>query len=93
MTDALRMNVEPYADVQTAPIVLNLQSLKKSYGSLRVLNGLDLSVRQGEVFGFLGRNGAGKSTAIRMIMGISKVDDGFIDVFGQPLRADLIGAL
>ncbi len=72
------------------PAVLDLQSLKKSFGSLAVLDGLDLSVQQGEVFGFLGRNGAGKSTAIRMIMGITRADAGSISVFGQSLHSDLI---
>ncbi len=72
------------------PVVLDLQSLKKSYGSLVVLDDLNLSVQQGEVFGFLGRNGAGKSTAIRMIMGITRADAGSISIFGQSLHSDLI---
>ncbi|MFK7994038.1 MAG: ABC transporter ATP-binding protein [Granulosicoccus sp.] len=90
MTDSLRPLIEPFADTISAPSVLELQSLRKSYGSLKVLDGLSLSVKRGEVFGFLGRNGAGKSTAIRMIMGITRVDAGTIEVFGQPLHANLI---
>lgn len=74
-----------------APVVLNMQSVSKKYGSVAVLEGLSLSARQGEVFGFLGRNGAGKSTAIRLLMGITRLDAGSIDLFGQPLRQDLIG--
>lgn len=74
----------------TTPVVLDLQSLNKSFGSLAVLDGLNLSVQQGEVFGFLGRNGAGKSTAIRMIMGITRADAGSISIFGQSLHSDLI---
>lgn len=72
------------------PVVLELQSLKKSFGPLAVLDGLDLSVQRGEVFGFLGRNGAGKSTAIRMIMGITRADAGSISIFGQSLHSDLM---
>jgi len=84
-------HIDLFSEKFVAPAVLSLQSLKKSYGSLEVLNGLSLSARRGEVFGFLGRNGAGKSTAIRMIMGITQADAGAIEVFGQPLHANLIG--
>lgn len=70
--------------------VLRLQGVRKVYGSLVVLDDLNLSVRHGEVFGFLGRNGAGKSTAIRMLMGITQSDAGVIEVFGQPLRSDIV---
>lgn len=71
--------------------VLKLQDVHKSFGALKVLDGLDLAVYPGEVFGFLGRNGAGKSTAIRLLMGITQCDAGQINVFGQPLKDDLIG--
>lgn len=63
--------------------ILEIQGLRKSYGSVPVLHGLDLQVRRGEVFGFLGRNGAGKSTTIRILMGISRADQGEIRLFGE----------
>jgi ABC-2 type transport system ATP-binding protein len=66
--------------------VLEARALKKRYGRVRALEGLDLSVGRGEVYGFLGRNGAGKSTAIRVLMGITKLDDGEVRLFGQPAR-------
>jgi len=91
MNDLLSKTLEPFADSPAAPTVLGLSSLTKRFGSLQVLDGLTLSVRRGEVFGFLGRNGAGKSTAIRMIMGITKSDAGAIEIFGQPLHTNLIG--
>lgn len=71
--------------------VLSLQGVRKSFGSLRVLDDLNLAVYPGEVFGFLGRNGAGKSTAIRLIMGITQRDSGQIKVFGKPLQDDIVG--
>ena len=46
------------------------RALSKRYGSLRALESLDLSVREGEIFGFLGPNGAGKSTTIRLLLGV-----------------------
>lgn len=75
----------------SASTVLSLNSVRKKFGSLQVLDSLNLSVREGEVFGFLGRNGAGKSTAIRLLMGITRLDSGTIELFGQPLHEDLIG--
>lgn len=71
--------------------ILSLQDVRKSFGSLQVLDGLSLAVHPGEVFGFLGRNGAGKSTAIRILMGIMRSDAGQIEVFGRPLHSDVIG--
>lgn len=71
--------------------VLSLKDVRKSFGSLQVLDGLTLAVYPGEVFGFLGRNGAGKSTAIRILMGITRCNSGEINVFGKPLHSDVIG--
>lgn len=71
--------------------ILQLQGVRKSFGSLTVLDQLSLSVNRGEVFGFLGRNGAGKSTAIRILMGITRSDAGQISIFGKPLLDDVIG--
>lgn len=63
--------------------ILEIRGLCKSYGSVEVLHGLDLQVRRGEVYGFLGRNGAGKSTTIRILMGISRADAGELRLFGE----------
>ncbi len=66
--------------------VLTLAGVAKSFGSLKVLEDLALEVYPGEVFGFLGRNGAGKSTAIRILMGLTPPDAGEVRLFGQPLK-------
>ncbi|MFT4727709.1 MAG: ABC-2 type transport system ATP-binding protein [Granulosicoccus sp.] len=84
-------SVEQVARAYAVNPVLKLTGVHKSFGSLKVLDGLNIAVYPGEVFGFLGRNGAGKSTAIRLLMGITQCDAGDIDVFGQPLKDDLIG--
>ena len=65
--------------------VIEIKNLSKTYGSVRALDGLDLSVKEGDIYGFLGRNGAGKSTAIRILMGITKPTKGSINLFGKPL--------
>ena len=53
-----------------------IKGLTKSYNGKTVLNGLSLSVKSGTVFGLLGANGAGKSTAIECMLGIKKADSG-----------------
>ncbi len=56
--------------------------LRKSFGTVLALDGLDLDVAPGEVHGFLGPNGAGKSTAIRALLGQIRLDDGQARIFG-----------
>ena len=50
--------------------VIETVGLSKAYGRKRAVDGLDLTVRRGEIYGFVGRNGAGKSTAMKMIAGL-----------------------
>ena len=66
--------------------LVTIRGLTKRYGRVRALDGLELGVEAGEVYGFLGRNGAGKSTTIRALMGITEPDGGEVRVFGQPVR-------
>ena len=68
--------------------VLEISHLKKRFGNLQVIDGLDLSVTEHSVFGFLGQNGAGKTTTMKMILGLLKPDDGRITVCGQPVTYD-----
>lgn len=63
-----------------API--EVQGLIKSFGNVRALDGLDLTVHEGEVHGFLGPNGAGKSTTIRVLLGVVKADAGKVRLLG-----------
>ncbi len=76
----------------TAGAVITLSDVCKRYGSLDVLTGLSLQVERGEVYGFLGRNGAGKSTAIRMMMGITKISSGSIHLFGESINSSVVTA-
>ena len=64
------------------------QGLMKSYGSVRALRGLDLEVRQGEIFGFLGPNGAGKTTTIRCLLDLIRPNGGTVRVLGIDPQAD-----
>src|SRR4051812_49942621 len=50
--------------------VITTRSLTKRYGRLRAVDGIDLDVRAGDVYGFLGANGSGKTTTVRMLLGL-----------------------
>lgn len=63
--------------------VIEIEGLRKSFGTQAALDGLDLRVPRGSVFGFLGRNGAGKTTTIKHLLGLIKADSGSARIFGQ----------
>ena len=62
---------------------IETSKLTKKYGSKTVVNGINLQVPQGEIYGFLGRNGAGKSTFINMLTGVSFPSAGEFTLLGQ----------
>jgi ABC-2 type transport system ATP-binding protein len=74
-----------------------ISGLVKSYGSVRAVRGIDLSVGAGETVALLGPNGAGKSTTIDAVLGLSRPDAGTVSVFGRPpaaaVRAGKVGAV
>jgi ABC-2 type transport system ATP-binding protein len=63
--------------------VIEIHGLVKTFGPTRALDGLELSVHEGEVHGFLGPNGAGKSTTIRVLLGLLRKDAGEARLFGM----------
>lgn len=67
--------------------ILQVRNLSKSFGSLQAVNDLSFSVTKGEVYGFLGQNGAGKSTTIRMLLTLIQPDAGNIEIFGLSLSS------
>ncbi|MHB8296733.1 MAG: ABC transporter ATP-binding protein [Acidimicrobiales bacterium] len=73
---------------QDYPAALELAGVRKSFGSVEAVAGIDLTVRSGEVMAFLGPNGAGKTSTIDMILGLSRPDAGVVEVYGMaPKRA------
>ena len=71
-------------------IVIEAQSLTKRFGRTLALDGLDLSVSEGEVHGFLGPNGAGKSTTIRVLLGLLRGNGGSATVLGRDPWKDAV---
>jgi ABC-2 type transport system ATP-binding protein len=62
---------------------VRLSGLRKHYGEVRAVDGVDLTIAPGEVVALLGPNGAGKSTTVDMILGLSEPDSGQVSVFGK----------
>ncbi|MGI6153242.1 MAG: ABC transporter ATP-binding protein [Christensenellaceae bacterium] len=69
-------------------MVFSADGLKKSFGNKEVLKGISLQAESGKAFGLLGRNGAGKTTSIRIIMGVFPPDEGRVLIDGQPIQRD-----
>ncbi|HKS30679.1 MAG TPA: ATP-binding cassette domain-containing protein [Pyrinomonadaceae bacterium] len=68
---------------------LKLDRVTKRYDEFTAVSQLSLSVRSGRIYGLLGPNGAGKTTTIRMIVNITAPDEGTVELFGQPMSAEL----
>jgi ABC-2 type transport system ATP-binding protein len=66
----------------TTPASVSAIGLVKAFGGLRAVDGIDLEVRQGEIFGVLGPNGAGKTTMLKMLATLLPIDAGHASVFG-----------
>lgn len=65
--------------------IIEVKNLSKSFGDFKAVTNLSFSVAAGQVYGFLGQNGAGKSTTIRMLLTLIKPDEGDIEIFGLNL--------
>lgn len=68
--------------------MIHIENLVKRYGNLVALDHLNLDIHEGEIFGLLGPNGSGKTTAISCLLSLLKYDQGTIEVFGQPMSPD-----
>ncbi|WP_240792202.1 MULTISPECIES: ABC transporter ATP-binding protein [unclassified Salinibacterium] len=71
---------DPYAD---APVVLEVSGLVKRFGSTVAVDGVDLEVRAGQIFGIVGPNGAGKTTTLSIVTGVLRPDQGNVLVGGR----------
>jgi ABC-2 type transport system ATP-binding protein len=73
--------------------VLRVENLVRTYGKKRALDGISFTVRRGDVFGFLGPNGSGKTTTIRIVLGLVRASAGRVFLFGEPRRSPALDAL
>jgi ABC-type multidrug transport system ATPase subunit len=66
--------------------IIKVNHISKHFGNLKAVDDLSFEVKEGEVFGFLGQNGSGKSTTIRMLLSLIHPTSGHIELFGMPLE-------
>ncbi|MDR1238385.1 MAG: ABC transporter ATP-binding protein [Propionibacteriaceae bacterium] len=66
--------------------MLAIDGLSKSFGTQKVIDNLSLSVPEGAIFGFIGQNGSGKTTTMKMVLGLLKADNGTIQVCGETVN-------
>jgi ABC-type multidrug transport system ATPase subunit len=71
----------------TTSSAIHTHGLTKRYGELRAVDTVDIDVREGDVYGFLGANGSGKTTTVRMLLGLVLPTNGQAEVLGQPMPA------
>ena len=69
-------------------LAVNARGLVKTFGDQRAVDGIDLEVRRGEVFGVLGPNGAGKTTMLKMLATLLPIDGGEAEIFGHDVRRE-----
>ena len=68
--------------------IIKVEHISKHFGNLKAVDDLSFEVNEGEVFGFLGQNGSGKSTTIRMLLSLIHPTSGTIELFGKSLQKD-----
>ena len=69
-------------------MVIKVENLTKRYGDLVALDHFNLEVNHGEIFGLLGPNGSGKTTAINCILSLLKYDKGTVEIYNKPMAPD-----
>lgn len=67
------------------PPLVHIRNIQKSFGSVRALRDASMTIQPGQIYALLGRNGAGKTTALRALLGLSRTQGGSIELFGAPL--------
>ena len=73
--------------------VLSIRGLSKRLGGKLILDGIDLEVYPGEIYGFLGPNGSGKTTTIKLMLGLLRIDEGVIEICGKNVVTDFEAAV
>jgi len=69
---------------------IDITNVTKTYGRVTAVENLDLTVKQGEIYGFLGPNGAGKSTTISMLLDFARPTNGEVQVLGHDAQHDIL---
>lgn len=70
-------------DKESCEVIINLNNIHRFYGDFEALKGISLKVKKGQIFGYLGPNGSGKTTTIKLILGLIKPSSGKVSVLGE----------
>ena len=73
--------------------IISIKNFKLSFGNKEIIRGLSFNVKKGEIFGFLGSNGSGKTTTIRALLGIYQADSGELLISGEEFSPERVGAI
>lgn len=73
--------------------VISIKDFELSFGSKKIIHGLNFEVKKGEIFGFLGSNGSGKTTTIRALLGIYQADSGELLINGEEFSPEKFGVI
>src|SRR5690348_16804639 len=71
---------------ESKPAAIRVERLKKNYGEVEAVREIDLEVREGEIFGLIGPDGAGKTSTFQILAGVMEANSGTVEVFGSPAR-------
>ncbi len=86
----MSINTSTHNTTQGETMAVEIEGLTKNFGAVQALRGLDLSVPRGQVTGFLGPNGSGKTTTIRVLLGLLRADGGHVSLLGGDPWADAV---
>lgn len=78
--------IPPYVDDGTPPVI-EAENLTRQFGTFTAVDHVSFRIRRGEIFGFLGSNGCGKSTTMKMLTGLLDITSGSATLFGRPVSA------
>ncbi|MCR5604691.1 MAG: ATP-binding cassette domain-containing protein [Lachnospiraceae bacterium] len=70
--------------------MIKLENIKKSYGKVEILKGVNMQINKGDIYGLIGKNGAGKTTIFKMILGLSEKNDGTVSIEGSTNEKELM---
>src|SRR4051812_6831509 len=76
----------PDPDAHQPRPAISVSDLRKLYGSIEAVRGVSLEVSEGEIFGLIGPDGAGKTTIFQILAGVMEATSGVVEVFGRPAR-------